>query len=311
MAPVLRLRRLLHRPVLEPDPRLSWEAAGVFNPAAARVSGRVVLLYRACGPSPSGELVSVLGYAESRDGLSFARWPRPVFLGEGPRESRGVEDPRLTYLEGRWWLVYTAFDGVYVRVSAAWTDRLGPDSCWRDRRVLLDEQNKNGVLLPSRVGSEYVLYHRRYPGIWACRSRDMAAWEDHRLVMSPRPGSWDSHHVGMGPPPVRVPGGWLVLYHGADGTGVYRLGVALLDAADPSRVICRQEEPVLEPELAWEREGLVGNVVFACGMAPAPGGWVVYYGAADTCIGAAWLDRAEVLRWVEAGSPRCSCAAAR
>jgi len=96
----------------------------------------------------------------------------------------------------------------------------------------------------------------------------------------------------------RVPGGWLALYRGADGSGVCRLGVALLDAADPARVPCCQEEPILESELSWEREGLVRDVVFACGMVPAPGGWLVCYGAADMRVGVAWLDRAEVLRWL-------------
>ncbi|MEW5936008.1 MAG: hypothetical protein AB1816_20690, partial [Bacillota bacterium] len=84
----------------------------------------------------------------------------------------------------------------------------------------------------------------------------------------------------------------------ADGSGVCCLGVALLDAADPARVLCRREEPVLEPELSWEREGLVNNAVFACGMVPAPGGWLVYCGPANMRVGAAWLDRAEVLRWL-------------
>lgn len=305
---MLKLQRLATLPVLEPDPGVSWEAAAVFNPAAARTGDRVVLIYRACSMSPSG-LVSVLGYAESRDGVSFRKWPHPVLRGEGARESRGVEDPRLTYVEKRWWLVYTAYDGANVRVSAVWADRLAPDSQWRDRRVLLEEQDKNGVLLPSRVGGEYVLYHRRYPGIWACRSADMAAWRDHRPVMAPRAGCWDCHHIGMGPPPVRVPGGWLALYHGADSSGVYRLGVALLDASDPAVVLYRQEEPVLEPELSWEREGLVNNVVFACGMVPVRDGWLVYYGAADTRVGLAWLSRAEVLRWLKAVRTRLQKAA--
>lgn len=95
--------------------------------------------------------------------------------------------------------------------------------------------------------------------------------------------------MGIGGPPVKTKDGWFLIYHAADEDNVYRLGVALLDLEDPSKVISRQKEPILEPELDWEREGHIPNVVFSCGNAVKGDTIYVYYGGADTVIGGAVL----------------------
>ncbi len=91
--------------------------------------------------------------------------------------------------------------------------------------------------------------------------------------------------------------GWLLFYHGADHRRVYRIGVALLDLRAPQKVLARAEEPVLEPEEAYEREGQVPNVVFTCGAVERDGRYIVYYGAADTVIAAATVAQEEILEW--------------
>jgi predicted GH43/DUF377 family glycosyl hydrolase len=102
---------------------------------------------------------------------------------------------------------------------------------------------------------------------------------------------WDSKRIGGGAAPFRVPEGWLELYHGVDDADRYCLGAVLLDGTHPERVLARSPQPFLEPEAPFEREGLLGNVVFTCGAVPLDDGRMrVYYGAADSVTGAADLD---------------------
>ncbi|MDI3317368.1 MAG: glycosidase [Bacillota bacterium] len=291
-----RLRRLSERPILEPDPAHRWEAAAVFNPGAVVRKGRVVLLYRGSDRPFRAEgepYVSAIGYAESTDGLHFARRPRPVMVGDGGQARRGVQDPRVVPMDDRYYMVYTAFGGRgpgdYRIALAASRDLVH----WGGRRVLLEEPNKDGALLPDRPDGRYYLFHRRPPDIWLAVSGDLHRWEDHRVILRPRPGSWESSRIGIGPQPLRTDQGWLLIYHGVDERNTYRLGAALLDPRDPFRVLDRLPDPILEPELDWEREGLVPDVVFSCGAVDLGDRFLVYYGAADTRIGVAELRKSE------------------
>ncbi|HHY97588.1 MAG TPA: hypothetical protein GX509_02480, partial [Firmicutes bacterium] len=74
-----------------------------------------------------------------------------------------------------------------------------------------------------------------------------------------------------------------------------------LDLEDPTKVIARQSEPVLEPELAWEKEGLVPNVVFSCGHVDVGDEYYVYYAGADHHIGVAAVAKKDVKFEREAG----------
>jgi predicted GH43/DUF377 family glycosyl hydrolase len=116
----------------------------------------------------------------------------------------------------------------------------------------------------------------------------------HREIMRPEQ-PWERTKIGAGPPPVRVRGGWLLLYHGvapAPGGGQsYRAGAALLDADDPGFVVARTKEPLLEPESEHERFGTVDNVVFPTVLLPHETGLLCFYGMADARIGAARLVR--------------------
>jgi predicted GH43/DUF377 family glycosyl hydrolase len=100
--------------------------------------------------------------------------------------------------------------------------------------------------------------------------------------------------VGAGTPPIPTGRGWLVFYHGVEGTGDddpdrrYHAGALLLDLNDPGRILYRSPRPVLSPESDEERTGVVNNVVFPCGAVVQPDGQVeVYYGMADRAIGLA------------------------
>jgi predicted GH43/DUF377 family glycosyl hydrolase len=132
--------------------------------------------------------------------------------------------------------------------------------------------------------------------------RALTLVRDHRCVALPE-HSYESAKIGAGPPPVRVPEGWLLIHHGVEGevvpgfdpsqqgSLVYCAGAMLLDPGDPSRVIARTAEPLLGPETVDERIGTVPNVVFPTAIATIEGRDFVFYGMADSSIGAALLER--------------------
>jgi predicted GH43/DUF377 family glycosyl hydrolase len=154
------------------------------------------------------------------------------------------------------------------------------------------------------------------PGIWVsyAPAKDVLAdpvqltrLGDHRLVALPEQ-PWEEAKLGGGTPPLRTPDGWLVLHHGVAGNLEpgrvdhqqavrYTAGAMLLDPDDVTRVLARSSAPLLEPELAAEREGVVPNVVFPTAIDPRGDGVAdVYYGMADARIGAFRLTTAPLPR---------------
>ncbi len=123
----------------------------------------------------------------------------------------------------------------------------------------------------------------------------------HRQVAQPQQ-PWEATKIGGGTPPIRIPEGWLIVYHGVTARMDahpgprdpvrYVAGAMVLDAQDVSRVLSRSPVPLLEPETKEEREGTVPNVVFPTAIDVRDGGEAdVYYGMADSRIGAARLRR--------------------
>jgi predicted GH43/DUF377 family glycosyl hydrolase len=287
---MLRLTR--HpEPILKPVAYHPWESRYVFNAGVVYHNGLVHMLYRAMGEDG----ISRLGYAVSADGLNFYRLDQPVLVPATPWESRGVEDPRITRIGERFYVLYTAYSEHGVRVSMASTTNF---ITWIRHGILLpDEDNKDAALFPEKINGRYAMLHRRPPDIWLAYSEDLIHWTDHQVIMRPRPGTWESWKIGAGAPPIRTPWGWLLFYHGVDEQRVYRLGVALLDLENPARVIRRQETPILSPETTWEQEGQVPQVVFTCGAVEINGLYHVYYGGADAVIGVATVTAEEVERF--------------
>jgi len=147
------------------------------------------------------------------------------------------------------------------------------------------------------------------PGIWIsyipvdlvkADIRALTRPENHRLVAMPEM-AFEALKIGAGPPPLRVEEGWLLIHHGVIGDipdgfdpttqkVEYAAGAMLLDPCDPSRVIARTPAPILAPETADEREGIVSNVVFPTAIETIDGVRYVFYGMADAKIGVARLD---------------------
>lgn len=282
-----------------------YPANTVFNTGAAQVGDETILLVRV----EDMRGISQLHVARSADGVTGWRFDPDVLLRSDvlrhPEEIWGCEDPRLTWLPEReeWAIAYTAYSRRGPLVSLAMTrdfrsvTRLGP---------VMPPDDKDAALFPIRFGGRWAMIHRPSPlwggaHMWLSFSPDLRHWGDHTLFLEARDGAWwDANKIGLGPPPLETADGWLVMYHGvhttADGP-IYRVGLALLDLADPRIVLRRTDEWVFGPVEPYERAGDVGRVVFPCG-------WVldepsdrltIYYGAADTAIAMATATFSEVL----------------
>jgi predicted GH43/DUF377 family glycosyl hydrolase len=296
---MIKLKRLSSSPILEPISGHKWEAAAVFNTAAIKYDGKVHLVYRATDITSNGQqgrYINSLGYAVSSDGIHFKRHDEPIMVNDVPQEQRGPEDPRIVELDGRFYMMYTGyggrFDGDY-RICLASSQNL---INWERHGVMLDEPNKDASLFPEKIGGRYAMIHRRSPDIWLAYSNDLQNWSDHQRLLSPIGDSrWESVKIGLAGPPLRIGKNWLMIYHGVGGDPrAYSLGLAFLDGTDPTRVINRQKEPILEPELDWEVNGFVPRVVFSCGQVEMDDQLYVYYGGADQVIGVAEVSLAEI-----------------
>lgn len=285
---MIKLERISDQPILTPREDYEWEKSAVFNAAAVYHNGLFHLLYRTSDNPPHekyGTYISRIGYAVSIDGIHFYRWDKPIFEGEHVQEQRGVEDPRIVKIDDMFYMTYTGFGGRFegdYRIMMAYSKDLIK---WERMGVVLDEPNKDAALFPEKIGARYAMFHRRYPNIWIAFSDDLLHWTDHTEVLKIRENSWESSRVGIAGPPIKTEQGWVVIYHAADENNVYRLGIALLDLNDPTKVLYRQPEPILEPELPWEINGYIPNVVFSCGQAEVGDDIWLYYGGADTVIG--------------------------
>jgi predicted GH43/DUF377 family glycosyl hydrolase len=280
----------------------------VFNPAAARVDGETVLLCRA----EDRRGLSHLTVARSVDGETGWRVdPKPLIEPDrtSPVSRWGVEDPRVTWVDemGHWLITYTAYgpDGPCVALATTGdfhsVDHIG---------IAMPPEDKNASLLPRHINGQFVLFHRPTSptsgraDVWLSRSVDLRAWSAPEPVLAARPGTWwDSVRVGMGPPPIPTPHGWLGIYHGVKQlpTGIlYRVGLVLLDLDNPSHVLRRSNEWILGPGASYERVGDAPNVIFPTGLvhhAERDELWL-YYGAADSVVAMARAPYSAVVDYV-------------
>ena len=306
----MQLERASPYPILLPDPGSVWETHNVFNPAVIHHGGLFHMFYRAQGL----DWISRIGYAISQDGLNWNRMRLPVLQPHDRSDARGVEDPRVVEIEGRFYMTYTAFGndtfpegdptylggGITPMIASSpnlinW-ERIGP--------VVVGEDDKDHVLFPRKIGGKYALLHRRRPDVWIAWSHDLRNWPASEMapIYGPRsePG-WDSLSVGNNGPPIETEYGWLLINHGFDSDRVYRFGVVLLDLEDPAQVLHRSQAPIFWPLELWELRGDIPTVVFSCANPVVNGRVYVFYGGGDHAIGLATCSLAELLDYARFG----------
>ncbi len=301
---MLKLQRLSPSPIMGPTEH-PWESGAVFNCGVTMREEKVCMVYRASDrdfaslahsmPLATEKFISSFGYAQSEDAIHFVRDPDPIFTGMGDQEAWGVEDPRLSKLDDTFYMLYTAFGG------RSWDDhRIAMASSqdlrtWKRHGIVLDESNKDAALLETKINGKYMLFHRRLPHIWCAFSDNLKEWHDHQIIMETIPNGWEENKIGLAGQPIATHQGYLMLYHAVDDQKTYRLGAALLDGENPTKVVRRLPEPIFGPELAWEKAGHVPNVVFSCGQVIKDDFLYVYYGGADRVIGVAGIEMDKII----------------
>lgn len=292
----MELIRHPRSPLLYPNPLHRWEAMNVFNCSVIQHSGLFHMHYRAQGV----DFISRIGYAVSADGLEWNRLENPVLSPHmGRHDYQGVEDPRVTPLDGRFYMTYTAFGANEWFPMIAQSENL---ITWEDVGPLERAKNKDHVLFPEKISGRYAILHRRPSSIWIGFSRDLKAWSDHRILMDPRSDNdWDGNSVGANGLPIKTEHGWILFYHGYCEKHIYRQSVALLDLDDPMKVINRPKPFIMEPQESWEIKGDVPNVIFSCANLVVGDQLYFYYAGGDRLIGLATAPFTEVVDFARFG----------
>ncbi len=297
-----------------------WTANGTFNPTAINLGEKIHLLFRAVGEDG----ISRIGYSDSLDGFNFDDTHcKPVFylkrshFGRGHMKDKydpvlyesggswgGCEDPRVTKIDDRIYMIFNAFDGWdFIRVaytSIKEKDFLNNNWDWDKPRLISPqgEINKNWVIFPEKINGKFAILHSLTPNIqidYINRLEDLESGKakiKSKYERKLKSKSWDTWIRGVGPSPLKTEDGWLVFYHAvtADETHKYKLGVLLLDLNDPTRIIARATAPILTPDMWYENDSKPG-IVYACGAIIKGDSLYIYYGGGDkhVCVATASL----------------------
>jgi len=333
----VKLQRYSGNPILSPHPEHHWENLAVFNPAAwyDREKKQVLLLYRAAEDHP--EYKCCFGLATSKDGYRFQRTSdRPVLSPsvEG-FDGATIQDPRMVKIDDWYYVTYAArpypFGQFWLPKEQQYRPppRPGEFPCFlrqnatltglaltRDFKTwiragaltdpLLDDRDV--VLFPEKINGQFVMIHRPLEWVGPAYGADQAcAWisfaddllgfrQSKRLIKNRFP--WEKRKLGVNTPPVKTPHGWLTLYHAVGDDLYYRLGALLLDLDDPSKVLYRSRDWLMQPETDYEIEGFYRGVCFPCGKVVIEGTLFVYYGAADKYCALATCPLADLLDYL-------------
>lgn len=292
------ITRYKNNPILT-SKDIPYEVSTVHNAGVTKYKDQYIMLFR----SHKHNGRSILGLAKSKDGFHFNVNDKPFMEPAtsgifSEYEAYGIEDPRITFIDGIYLITYSAYSKYGVRIGLAKTT----DWQYLERISLITEaDHRNVVIFGEQFKGLYARLDRPHSEIsswsmWISYSPDLRYWGDSKLIIKPRTYHWDEFKIGPGAPPVKTNKGWLNIYHGVFTTmdgNIYRLGVALHDPDDPSVIKGVADDWILQPEEPYETTGYVHNVVFTCGAVPEDDGTLkIYWGGADTvmCVGIARID---------------------
>ena len=279
----------------------------ICNSAVVMVNGKYVGVFRC--EDKTGKPDLYLG--KSDDGANWEISDKEiVFVKEnGERfEYPYAYDPRVIKIEKAYYIVFCAdVEGPSIYI--------GKTSDFERFEILPTgflPFNRNGVLFPEKINGKYVMLSRPsdsgntpFGNIYVSESPDLVHWGNHKLLMKNfyENSYWERIKIGAGPAPIKTDEGWLLIYHGVQGTCngfVYSFGAALLDLDDPTKVKYRSKKYLMTPEEDYETVGFTSNVIFPCSaLTDGQGRVTVYYGAADKTMAIAFTTVEKLLEFVK------------
>ena len=242
--------------------------------------------------------MSHLRIARSKNGVDFIVEDEPFIFPSNRYEAFGAEDPRITFIDGSYYINYTAVSDKGITTALAKTndfksvERLG---------IIFTTENRDVAIFPEKINGKYFALQRPVPKqigraeMWTAASPNLIHWGEHKFLMGVEDG-WQSLKIGGGAVPFKTEKGWIEIYHGADRTNRYTLGAVLLDLEDPNKILAKTAEPILVPEADYEVEGFFGNVVFTCGVLFEDNIVKIYYGGADNVMALSEIHIDELYR---------------
>ena len=295
------------------NPIMGWNE----TPSAARIYNSAVVPYqdgfKGIFRADHKDGIPRLHVGSSRDGLKWdiddrtIEWKDEAGLPYNPGYAY---DPRMVELDGKYYIMWcTDFGG--PTIGLGFTEDF--EHFTRMENVFIPF-NRNGVLFPKKINDKYLMLsrpsdsgHTPFGDIFLSESPDLLYWGRHRRVMTSGETWWQGKKIGAGAVPIETTEGWLLFYHGVNGTCngfVYSIGAALLDLENPSKVLYRTRDYLMTPEAPYEVSGFVPNVTFPCAtLQDAETGRIaVYYGAADTCLGVAYTEVDRLVEHIKANS---------
>ncbi len=279
---------------------LPFTTNNIYSAGAVKKDGVYILLIA----MENLEGKTFIHIAKSEDGYYFDVDKTPFIFPSTDEpfrvfETRGVRETRITFMDGRYYIVYLGLGHHGFLLCLAVTDdfktveKLG---------VISEPETKGGALFPCKFNGRYARLDRPSVGgrIWISYSKNLLTWGESKALLSPRPGFWDSHLVGCTFPPIKIKEGWLLGYYGikkTSGGPITRMGAAILDMDNPCRVIARSNIPIISPRENYERIGDLSNVVFSSGAILEENGEIkIYYAAADNCLCVGTTKLSEIVK---------------
>jgi predicted GH43/DUF377 family glycosyl hydrolase len=320
----MKLQRYENNPILEKNLQNHWEAGSVLNPSVLYDNGIFRMVYRATNDidqEKAGGYISSIGYAESTNGIHFTRSSTPLILPDKEYEiGLGCEDPRVTKVDGQYFLYYTAVEGIgetmKVRLALATSTDF---KTWEKHGVVGPAtRSKAGVLFPEKIKGKYVMFYTWMEGspLSSIMQAKFDSLEDVKkppkgfmgdninhyeknVVFKPPVNSYQGAEVGA--VPIKTEAGWLFIYCNANISNhpEWAISAALLDLNDPQYILSETEEPILKPETESEVTGFVKNVTFPEGAVIVKGELYVYYGSGDQGICLATCNLNKLLKYLK------------
>ncbi|MGL5021542.1 MAG: glycoside hydrolase family 130 protein [Mycoplasmatales bacterium] len=242
--------------------------------------------------------LSHLRIARSTDGINFSIDDKPFVYPSEKHETWGVEDPRITLINGVYYINYTAVSTYGPSTALIKTTDF---ESYERMGIIFSAENKDVCIFPEKINGKYYAYHRPVPkafgspDMWISESPDLIHWGNNRHFLGVTDtDSWDNGRIGGGAPSFKTDKGWIHIYHAADINNCYCLGAFLTPLDDPYTIIAKTDKAILVPETKYELEGFFGNVVFACGVLVEDNNVKIYYGAADECVALAEITISEI-----------------